>query len=67
MNYYRIYYFGLFWVSCFARAFSSCIKRGLLFPAVRRLPIVVASYCGAQAPGLGAPVLWRPGSRAEAQ
>ena len=28
---------------CCARAFSSCGERGLLFPAVRRLLIAVAS------------------------
>ena len=36
-------YFWLRWVCCCARAFSSCGERGLLFVAVRRLLIAVAS------------------------
>ena len=38
---------------CYARAFSSCGERGLLFIAVCRLLIAVAFPCGARA--LGAP------------
>ena len=63
-NYY--YYFkliNLFYLSlaslglsCCARAFSSCSEQGLLFIAVRRLLIVVASHCGARALGAWASV-----------
>ena len=43
---------------CCTRAFSSCGKRGLLFVAVRGLPIVVASLCcGARALGVQASVV----------
>ena len=35
-------------------AFSGCSEQGLLFVAVRRLLIVVASRCGAQALGVRA-------------
>ena len=42
---------------CCARAFSSCLERGLLFIAVRRLLVVVASRCGARALGARASVL----------
>ena len=53
---------------CCARAFSSCGERGLLFVAVRRLLIVVASLVaehGLQARGLQQ--LWLSGSRVQAQ
>ena len=39
---------------CFARAFSSCGERALLFVAVRGLLIVMASRCAAQASGVQA-------------
>ena len=41
---------------CCAWAFSSCREQGLLFLAVLRFLIVVASFpcCGAQAPGVWA-------------
>ena len=43
---------------CCARAFSSCGERGLLFVAVRRLLIAVASLCcGARALGTRASVV----------
>ena len=43
---------------CCARAFSSCGERGLLFVAVHRLLIVVASICcGARALGTWASVI----------
>ena len=43
---------------CCAQAFSSCGERGLLFVAVRRLLIAVASLCcRAQAPGMRAAVV----------
>ena len=43
---------------CCARAFSSCSERGLLFLALRRLLIVVASLCcGAEALGAQASVV----------
>ena len=42
------YFFNLFLAAlglrCFARAFSSCGERGLLFVAVHGLLIVVASF-----------------------
>ena len=38
-----IFYFWLHWVFVAAWAFSSCGERGLLFVAVRRLLIAVAS------------------------
>ena len=53
---------------CCTRAFSSCIDRGLLFVAVRRLLIAVASLVAEhrlQARGLQQ--LWLAGSRAQAQ
>ena len=67
---------------CCVRAFSSCFEQGLLFVAVRRLLIEVASRCGAQALGTWAPVvvacglsscgswaqqLWLAGPRVQAQ
>ena len=42
---------------CYARAFSSCGERGLLFVAVHRLLIAVASRCGAWALGVQASVV----------
>ena len=39
---------------CCTRAFSSCGERGLLFVAVHRLLIAVASRCGARALGVRA-------------
>ena len=41
---------------CLVQAFSSCSKQGLLFVAVCRLLIAVASRCGAQALGAWASV-----------
>ena len=38
-----IYFLAALGLHCCARAFSSCVKRGLLFIAVRGLLIVVAS------------------------
>ena len=44
---YLFYYYYFFWLPlglrCCARAFSSCSKQGLLFVAVLRFLIVVAS------------------------
>ena len=42
---------------CCLWAFSSCGEQGLLFVAVHRLLIVVASRCGAQAVGTRASVV----------
>ena len=43
---------------CCVQAFSSCSEQGLLFVAVRRLLIAVASLCcRAQAPGMRAAVV----------
>ena len=42
---------------CYAWAFSSCGKRGLLFVLVRRLLIAVAFRCGAWALGVRASVV----------
>ena len=53
---------------CCARAFSSCGEQGLLFVAVRRLLIAVASLAAEH--GLqtrGPQQLWLAGSRAQAQ
>ena len=44
---------------CFARAFSGCGGRGLLFIMVPRLLIVVASRCGAQTRHVGSQALER--------
>ena len=56
---YLIYLFlAVLGLRCCARAFSSCGERGLLFVAVCRLLIVVASLvCGAQALGTRASVV----------
>ena len=57
----KIYLFYLFLavlgLRCWARAFSSCGERGLLFIAVRGLLITVASRCGAWALGVWASVV----------
>ena len=42
---------------CCARAFSRCGEWGLLFVAVRGLPVAVASRCGARALGVRASVV----------
>ena len=42
---------------CCAQAFCSCGERGLLFVAVRRLLIAVASHCRARALGVQASVV----------
>ena len=44
-------------LSCCTRDFSSCGERGLLFVAVHRLLIAVASRCGAWALGARASVV----------
>ena len=60
---------------CCTWAFSSCGERGLLFVAVRRLLIAVASLCctawaleraGFSSCGTRAQQLWLTGSRAQA-
>ena len=43
---------------CCLRAFSRCSKQGLLFVAVHRLLIAVASRCGARALGARASVVY---------
>ena len=53
---------------CWARAFSSCSERGLLFVVVRRLLIAVASLVAEQRlQACGLQQLWLVGSRAQAQ
>ena len=53
-----LFYFWLHWVFVTVWAFSSCGERGLLFVAVRRLLIAVASLrCGAWALGVRASVV----------
>ena len=60
---------------CCVRAFSSCGEWGLLFIAVRRLLIAVASlvvdrgsrHVGFSSCGMQAQELWLAGSRAQAQ
>ena len=50
-----IYLFIYFWLCCCVWAFSSCVEQGLLFVAVHRLLIAVASLVvehGLQARGL---------------
>ena len=66
--YFLFYFLAVLGLCCCARAFSGCGERGLLFVAVRRLLIVVASLVaehGLQAHGLQQ--LWHTGSRAQAQ
>ena len=56
--FYLSYFFlAAFGLRCCVWAFSSCRERGLLFVAVCRLLIVVASRCGARAPGAQASVV----------
>ena len=57
-RYFKIFFFFLNFLAavdlrCCKRAFSSCSEQRLLFIAVRRLLIVVASRCGARALGAG--------------
>ena len=50
-------FLALLGLRCCRRAFSSCGEQGLLFIAVRRLLIAVASHCGARALGAWASVV----------
>ena len=54
-------------ICCCVRASSSCVERGLLFIAVCRLLIAVASLVAERALDAQAQQLWLTGSRAQAQ
>ena len=54
LSFFFLFLFGCTGLRCCAQAFSHCGEWGLLFVAVARLLIVVASRCGAQALGMQA-------------
>ena len=57
LQYFLKFIFAVLGLHCCLRAFSICVKWGLLFVVLRRLLITVTSHCGARALGARASVV----------